>query len=79
MALLQRKQQAFDSSLSKAQEWIATHFDPKDATTIALLTGLAELSEVNVAPELPDISGSLSSLKDYLGRMQQLREGGQNR
>jgi uroporphyrin-3 C-methyltransferase len=79
MALLQRKQQAFDSSLSKAQDWIATHFDPKDATTVALLTGLAELSEVNVAPELPDISGSLTSLKDYLGRMQQLREGGQDR
>lgn len=79
MALLQRKQQAFDSSLSKAQDWIATHFDPKDATTVALLTGLAELSEINVAPELPDISGSLTSLKDYLGRMQQLREGGQDR
>lgn len=79
MALLQRKQQAFDSSLNKAQDWIATHFDPKDATTVALLTGLAELSEVNVAPELPDISGSLTSLKDYLGRMQQLREGGQDR
>ena len=79
MALLQRKQQAYDSSLSKAQDWIATHFDPKDATTAALLSGLAELSEVNVAPELPDISGSLTSLKEYLSRMQQLREGGEAR
>lgn len=78
MALLQRKQQAYDSSLSKAQTWISTHFDPKDATTLALLGGLKELSEVNVAPELPDISGSLTSLKDYLERMQALREGGQN-
>jgi len=78
MALLQRKQQAYDSSLSKAQAWIATHFDPKDATTLALLGGLKELSEVNVALELPDISGSLTSLKDYLERMQALREGGQN-
>jgi len=79
MALLQRKQQAYDSSLNKAQDWIATHFDPKDATTAALLSGLAELSEVNVAPELPDISGSLTSLKEYLSRMQQLREGGEAR
>lgn len=79
MALLQRKQEAYDSSLDKAQEWIGTHFDPRDATTQALLSGLSELAEINVAPELPDISGSLTSLKEYLDRMQQLRkDGGQN-
>lgn len=79
MALLQRKQQAYDSSLTKAQEWVGTHFDPKDATTEALLGGLSELRNVNVAPKLPDISGSLASLKAYLSRMQRLREEGENR
>jgi uroporphyrin-3 C-methyltransferase len=79
MALLQRKQEAYSSSLNKAQEWIGTHFDPRDATTQALLSGLSELADLNVAPELPDISGSLTSLKEYLDRMQQLRrDGGQN-
>jgi len=76
MALLQRKQQAFDGSLEKAATWIATHFNPKDATTQGMLRGLEELQGVNVAPELPDISGSLTILKDYLQQMQKLREEG---
>jgi uroporphyrin-3 C-methyltransferase len=79
VALLQRKQPPFDSSLSRAREWIATYFDSKDATTTALLEGLAELSTINVAPELPDISASLTSLKEYFSRMQRLREGGSGR
>jgi uroporphyrin-3 C-methyltransferase len=79
VALLQRKQQPFDSSLSRAREWIATYFDSKDATTTALLEGLAELSTINVAPELPDISASLTSLKEYFSHMQRLREGGSGR
>ncbi|MBV0933977.1 uroporphyrinogen-III C-methyltransferase [Marinobacterium weihaiense] len=76
MALLQRKQQAFDASLAKAHDWIGSHFNPKDATTQAMLRGLSELQRVNVAPELPDISGSLTSLKTYLRQMQDLRAEG---
>ncbi len=74
MALLQRKQQAYDASLEKAHNWIATHFDAKDANTQALLRGLEELQGINIAPELPDISGSLTTLKAYLQQMQKLRE-----
>ncbi|PSL14383.1 uroporphyrin-3 C-methyltransferase [Marinobacterium halophilum] len=76
MALLQRKQDVYTTSLAKAHDWIGTHFDSKQADTQALLRGLEELQSVNVAPELPDISGSLASLKDYLRQMQTLREEG---
>ncbi|GAA0699589.1 uroporphyrinogen-III C-methyltransferase [Marinobacterium maritimum] len=76
MALLQRKQQAYDASLSKAHDWVGTHFDAKNAATQAILRGLEELQQVNVAPELPDISGSLASLKTYLRQMQELRAEG---
>ncbi|GAA0789903.1 uroporphyrinogen-III C-methyltransferase [Marinobacterium sediminicola] len=76
MALLQRKQQAYDASLTKAHDWISTHFDAKNATTQAMLRGLEELKAVNIAPELPDISGSLTSLKTYLRQMQDLRAEG---
>jgi uroporphyrin-3 C-methyltransferase len=76
MALLQRKQQAYDASLAKAHDWIGSHFDTKSATTQAMLRGLEELQGINVAPELPDISGSLNSLKTYLRQMQALRAEG---
>ncbi|MBA4501624.1 uroporphyrinogen-III C-methyltransferase [Marinobacterium marinum] len=76
MALLQREQQAYDESLTKAHDWIGSHFDTKSATTQAMLNSLEELKAVNVAPELPDISGSLASLKTYLRQMQDLRAEG---
>ncbi len=74
LSLLQRKQRAFDTSLEKAERWIASYFDPKDATTTALLRGIADLKGIEVAPELPDISGSLTSLKSYLSDMARLKQ-----
>ncbi|MFC6670870.1 uroporphyrinogen-III C-methyltransferase [Marinobacterium aestuariivivens] len=76
LALLQRKQNAFDSALNKAENWIDTYFEPQDATTNALLRGIAELRQLQVAPEMPDISGSLNSLKDYLQQMTKLKQEG---
>jgi len=74
LALLQRKQQAFDAGLDKASNWIATYFDKKDATSQALLRALEEMSALNVAPELPDISGSLKALKEHLREMARLKQ-----
>lgn len=74
LALLQRKQQAFDASLSKAADWVATYFDEKDATTQSLLRAFDELGTIDVAPELPDISGSLKALKTHLSDMARLKQ-----
>ncbi len=76
LALLQRKQNAYDSALGKAENWIDTYFDPQDATTNALLRGIADLRQLQVAPEVPDISGSLNSLKEYLQQMTKLKQEG---
>jgi uroporphyrin-III C-methyltransferase len=76
LALLQRKQNAYDSALGKAENWIDTYFDPQDATTNALLRGIAELRQLQVAPEVPDISGSLNTLKAYLEHMAKLKQEG---
>ncbi len=76
LALLQRKQNAYDSALGKAENWIDTYFDPQDATTNALLRGIAELRQLQVAPEVPDISGSLNTLKAYLQQMTKLKQEG---
>lgn len=74
LALLQRKQQAFDAALEKAEQWISTYFDARDATTQALLRGIGELADTEVSPTLPDISGSLKALQDYLREMTRLKQ-----
>lgn len=74
LALLQRKQQAFDASLLKANDWVSTYFDEKDATTESLLRAFAELKQIDVAPKLPDISGSLKALKAHLSEMARLKQ-----
>ena len=76
LALLQGKQDAYNAGLEKSKAWIDTYFEASDATTQALLRGLAELQGVNIAPSLPDISGSLKQLKNLSGRAAQSRRSG---
>ncbi|MDO6514908.1 uroporphyrinogen-III C-methyltransferase [Neptuniibacter sp. 2_MG-2023] len=76
LALLQRKQASYDASLAKAQDWISTYFEAKDSTTQSLLKNITELQSVKVTAEMPDISGSLRTLKGYLAQMAKLKEQG---
>ncbi|KDE41100.1 HemX like protein [Nitrincola lacisaponensis] len=77
-ALLQRRQGAYDASLTKAHQWIQDYFEAKDATTQALLQGIAELKQVNVAPEVPSVAASLEALQIHINELRRLkREGGQ--
>ncbi|WP_277252396.1 uroporphyrinogen-III C-methyltransferase [Neptunomonas phycophila] len=76
LALLQRKQVAFDRSLDKAEEWLSTYFEADDATTQSLLRGVNELKSLQISPQMPDISGSLNALKSYLQKMTDLKAEG---
>lgn len=76
LALLQRKQSSYDASLNKAHDWVSTYFEQSDGTTQSLLRGISELKSVKVTAEMPDISGSLRSLKNYLAHMTKLKEQG---
>lgn len=75
LSLLQRKQGSYIASLEKAQKWVGTYFEQNHSNTQALLKALKELEQVQVAPQMPDISGSLTTLKDYLQQMRKLKEG----
>ncbi|MCV6612664.1 MAG: uroporphyrinogen-III C-methyltransferase [Amphritea sp.] len=75
LSLLQRKQGSYIASLDKAQKWVGTYFEQNHSNTQALLKALKELEQVQVAPQMPDISGSLTTLKDYLQQMRKLKEG----
>lgn len=76
LSLLQQKQASYDASLSKAHDWVSTYFEQSDGTTQSLLRGIDELKAVKVTAELPDISGSLRSLKGYISHMTKLKEQG---
>lgn len=76
LALLQRRQESFDSALNKAEEWLSTYFQQDDGTTQALLRGIGDLKSTQVAPALPDISNSLTELKSYLQQMTALKQKG---
>ncbi|WP_415886172.1 uroporphyrinogen-III C-methyltransferase [Neptuniibacter sp. QD37_6] len=76
LALLQRKQSSYDASLNKAHDWVSTYFEQSDGTTQSLLRGISELKSVKVTAKMPDISGSLRSLKNYLAHMTKLKEQG---
>nr|WP_320136280.1 uroporphyrinogen-III C-methyltransferase [uncultured Amphritea sp.] len=75
LSLLQRKPKSYLNSLTKAQQWVGTYFEQNDSNTQALLKALKELEQVDVAPQMPNISGSLAALKNYVKAMRKLKEG----
>ncbi|MDY6842049.1 MAG: uroporphyrinogen-III C-methyltransferase [Pseudomonadota bacterium] len=70
MAVLRGNQPLYERALSKARTTIENWYDASNPRVTALGDTLAELARNNVDPELPDISQSLSLLKERLaGRL----------
>ena len=65
LALLRKNQALFQQSLDKAFGWIQTYYDPADAASISFITNLTELKNSEISLELPDISGSLRTFKQF--------------
>jgi len=62
-ALLQQQSKIYQASLQKIQNLMQKYFSPGDSTTQHILTELAKLQKIDIAPELPDISDSLRAIK----------------
>ncbi len=75
LALLEKNQELYDSSLRKAEDWVRRFFatsEPGDnARAQRFLDNLAKLQEIKVDPELPDISASLRQLKTLVDSLYQ--------
>ncbi len=63
LALLQRDMDLFRDNLQRAADWVRNRFEPKQATAARMLSKLDQLMQVNLAPELPDISPTLQALQ----------------
>ena len=71
LALLRNDQPVYHTSLSEAKLWIVNHFVETDPRTIALVTSLDQLMEVEVDRSLPNISGSLRAVRGLLNTLHQ--------
>jgi uroporphyrin-3 C-methyltransferase len=63
VAALRGDESGFHASVSNARHWLKQMFDEADPRVVALSQQLASLEKLEIAPALPDISGSLQLLK----------------
>lgn len=75
LALLREQPQVYEQSLSKAQQWIAEHFEQNNRSNI-LLTELAALEREPIVVELPDINDALGQLRAYIDKLHKIEAGG---
>ncbi len=67
LALLRRDNQAFRANISIARNWLGRYFAQNTATQLAQ-ESLAKIEKINLAPTLPDTTGSLKTLQAWLAR-----------
>lgn len=65
LALLSRDQRTFRSELKAADQWLARHFDTRDAAVQAARDTLSELGVRAIDIELPTLNESLSAIKQF--------------
>lgn len=64
LALLHGDEASFRESLRSARAWLGQYFDTSDSATSNAIETLAGLEMQSIQPALPDISGSLSLLRN---------------
>lgn len=66
LAIARADQKAFVSAVGEAQAWLSDHFSLADAGVVKLANDLTQLAGMNIAPALPDVSGSLRLLEQMV-------------
>ncbi|MEH6467142.1 MAG: uroporphyrinogen-III C-methyltransferase, partial [Porticoccus sp.] len=65
LALLREEQAVYQASLAKAKKWLGDYFDLNEGAK-QLVEQLSQLEQQNIVQQLPDISGGLEALRDYI-------------
>ncbi len=71
IALLSRDTPVYRRNLIEVREWIVHYFDKESAAVKQVLAQLIQLETVELQPTLPDISGSLRTLRAWLASQTQ--------
>ncbi len=70
LAMLRGDAPLYRASMETARRWLADFFDPVQPAYAAVVAELDELARVDVAPRLPDITGSLRLLGERMAARQ---------
>jgi uroporphyrin-3 C-methyltransferase len=68
LSLVSGQSEVFRQSVLAAEELLARHFDMEEVAVESAIALLNELAELEIDPERPDISGSLSLLRSLVAR-----------
>ena len=68
LGLLRNQGQVFHGGLETATTLLGRHFDGSEAAVQSALALLDEMAELDIEPQRPDISGSLSLLRELVAR-----------
>ncbi len=76
-ALLREQTALYQSSLTRAGDWLEQHYALNPQTESAL-TSLRELAAIDIAPTLPDLNDALELLETHIERQHRLTPGFQD-
>ena len=68
LGLLQNQQQTYITNLERADAWVRQFCQTEDPVVQNWLTELNSMMRINIAPELPDISGSLHAVEKIIDK-----------
>jgi len=63
LALLSHDQTSYKADLTAAREWIVKYYDTREKSVGTVLNTLRNLHESDINIEMPDISGTLDTLR----------------
>ena len=63
LGLARGDQALFRDNLNVAADWLQKYFNPDDGSTAAIGSAIAEMIEIDIRPEVPDVSQSLRALQ----------------
>ncbi|MGB5255261.1 MAG: uroporphyrinogen-III C-methyltransferase [Sedimenticolaceae bacterium] len=75
LGLARHDPRLFRDNLATASDWLGRYFDANDATVAAVKQAIAALGDIDIAPEMPDITGSLRALTAQDKLMQDVAAG----
>jgi len=70
-ALLENEPAVYQDAINEAGRWVSEYFQTETGATRGFQQTLDELARVNLQPELPDISGSLRTLRRTMDELAQ--------
>lgn len=66
LAMLRGEQTVFEESLADAAAWIGEYYDPESQAVASALQTINELRGLQLTVSKPDISGSLTALRQFV-------------